>query len=220
MGNRWDPKPGVVGLATERKRTAVSEAYYRKEWNAIMDALHPFPSIVVWTPFNEAWGQFKTSEITNWTIKKDPSRLVNSASGGNFYYDDHIIDIHHYPEPAMPHPGLFGKDLALVLGEFGGLGLPVKDHVWQERDNWGYQSFKTADELFSKYSVFIDSLHSFIPDGLSAAVYTQTTDVEVETNGLMTYDRKVMKNPAAKLKDVHNKLYDPKLVVIPGNKNP
>lgn len=214
LGNRWDSRPAVLGLGNEQKRSKESEAYYRKDWNAITDALYPFPCIVVWTPFNEGWGQFKTVEIAKWTMEKDPSRLINSASGGNFYYPDHIIDLHHYPEPCMPHPDIFGKQLALVLGEFGGLGLPVKDHVWQEKDNWGYQSFKTPDELFNKYSMFMDTLQHLITYGLSAAVYTQTTDVEVEINGLMTYDRKVIKNPVDKLKRVHEKLYDPKLVNI------
>jgi beta-galactosidase/beta-glucuronidase len=207
LGNKWNQRPGVIGLGNDQKRSAESEQYYRKEWEAIMDALHPFPSIVVWTPFNEAWGQFKTEEIAEWTQKKDPTRLVNSASGGNFSYVDHIIDIHHYPDPAMPHPALFGNKLALVLGEFGGLGLPVTGHVWQEKDNWGYQSFKTPGELLDKYKVFIDSLENFIDYGLSAAVYTQTTDVEVEINGLLTYDRKVMKNPAARFKELHDRLY-------------
>lgn len=211
LGNRWNQRPGVIGVGTDKLRTPESEEYYRKEWNAIIDALYPFPSIVVWTPFNEAWGQFKTEEISEWTRKKDPTRLVNSASGGNFSYVDHIIDIHQYPEPAMPHPDLFGKRLALVLGEFGGLGLPVKNHVWQEKDNWGYQSFKSADALFDKYAEFVDSLQNFIRYGLSAAVYTQTTDVEVEINGLMTYDRKVIKNPADKLKALHQKLYNVKV---------
>lgn len=215
LGNQWNQRVGVYGLGTDRKRSAESEAYYRKEWNAIIDALYPFPSIVVWVPFNEAWGQFKTVEIADWTIKKDPSRLVNSASGGNFHFADHILDVHHYPQPAMPHPEFFGNKLALVLGEFGGLGLPVRQHVWQEKDNWGYQSFKTADELFAKYTEYIDTLRNMIPMGLSAAVYTQTTDVEVETNGLMTYDRKVMKNPETKFKAVHQQLYDPKLVKLP-----
>jgi beta-galactosidase/beta-glucuronidase len=214
LGNKWDSRPGVLGIANDRQRTPESEGYYRKEWNAIIDALYPFPSIVVWTPFNEGWGQFKTIEIASWTMKKDPSRLVNSASGGNFYYVDHIIDLHHYPEPAMPHPVIFGDRLALVLGEFGGLGLPVKDHVWQEQDNWGYQTFKTADELFDKYTVFMDTLHNLITYGLSAAVYTQTTDVEIEVNGLMTYDRKVLKNPADRFKAVHQKLYDTKVNIV------
>jgi hypothetical protein len=213
LGNRWDSRPAVVGIANDQKRSPESEGYYRKDWNNIIDALYPFPSIVVWTPFNEGWGQFKTPEIAEWTRKKDPSRLVNSASGGNFTYVDHIIDIHNYPEPVMPSADIFGKDLALVLGEYGGLGLPVTGHVWQEKDNWGYQSFKTADDLFAKYSTFIDTLDQLIGKGLSAAVYTQTTDVEVEVNGLMTYDRKVVKNPPAKFKSLHQKLYDHKVKV-------
>lgn len=213
LGNRWDSRPSVEGIANDKKRTGESENYYKKDWNNIIDALYPFPSIVVWVPFNEAWGQFKTQEIAEWTRKKDPSRLVNSASGGNFTYVDHIIDIHNYPEPVMPSAEIFGKKLALVLGEYGGLGLPVTGHVWQEKDNWGYQSFKTADELFAKYSVFIDTLNNLIDKGLSAAVYTQTTDVEVEVNGLMTYDRKVIKNPVEKFKAVHQKLYDHKVNV-------
>ena len=213
LGNRWDSRPAIVGIANDQKRSAESEGYYKKDWNNIIDALYFFPSIVVWTPFNEGWGQFKTPEIAEWTRKKDPTRLVNSASGGNFSYVDHIIDIHNYPEPVMPGADIFGKKLALVLGEYGGLGLPVSGHVWQEKDNWGYQSFKTADELFAKYTVFIDTLDQLIDKGLSAAVYTQTTDVEVEVNGLMTYDRKVVKNPPAKFKALHQKLYDHKINV-------
>jgi beta-galactosidase/beta-glucuronidase len=211
LGNRWDSRPAVYGRANDRSRSEESEKYYRKDWNSIIDALYPFPSIVVWTPFNEGWGQFKTAEVAEWTRKKDPTRLVNSASGGNFTYVDHIIDVHNYPDPVMPEPRIFGKDLALVLGEYGGLGLPVSGHVWQEKDNWGYQSFKTADSLFKKYSEFIDSLNSFIDKGLSAAVYTQTTDVEVEVNGLMTYDRKVIKNNPQKLAGVTKKLYSHKV---------
>lgn len=212
LGNRWDSRPGVFGLATEQDRSAESEAYYKKEWNLIMDALHNFPSIVMWVPFNEAWGQFKTKEITEWTMEKDPSRIVNSASGGNFHPTGHIVDLHNYPEPAMPSPDLFGEDYILILGEFGGLGLPVDDHVWQQKDNWGYQSFKTPDELFDRYSALMDRIPNLIRAGLSGAVYTQTTDVEVEVNGLMTYDRKVIKIPVEKLKQVHQKLYDPSLV--------
>ena len=214
LGNRWNSRPGVYGLATEKERSPESEAYYRKEWNAIIDALYPFPSIVVWTPFNEAWGQFKTEEIAKWTAQKDPSRLVNIASGGNFFPVGDIIDLHNYPEPAMPRPDLFGEKQALVLGEFGGLGLPVKGHVWQEQENWGYQSFTSETALYDRYASFIDALPGFIKKGLSAAVYTQTTDVEIEVNGLMTYDRKVIKMAADKLSKIHQQLYQPSLVNI------
>ncbi len=207
LGNHWENRPGVLGRATDRERTPESEGYYRKEWNAIIDALYNYPSIVVWTPFNEAWGQFKTVEITKWTKQKDPSRLVNSASGGNFYPVGDIEDLHNYPDPAMPRPDIFGSKKALVLGEFGGLGLPVEGHTWQEK-NWGYQSFKSNDSLFMRYNTLIDKLEELIKQGLSAAVYTQTTDVEGEVNGFMTYDRKVMKMPLDKLRAANEKLYN------------
>jgi beta-galactosidase/beta-glucuronidase len=212
MGNRWESRPGIAGLGTERKRTSESESIYRREWKSIMDALHNFPSIVVWVPFNEAWGQFKTKEITQWTEQYDPSRLVNSASGGNFYPVGDIMDLHNYPAPAMPSPELFGKDQVLVLGEFGGLGLPVEGHTWQTKDNWGYQTFKTSEELYDRYKGFMKDMTDLIRMGISAAVYTQTTDVEVETNGLMTYDRAVIKVPVPKLAEVHKQLYDASLV--------
>jgi len=216
LGNHWEPNPGITGNETEQNRTPESESIYRTEWKAIMDATYNFPCIVVWVPFNEAWGQFKTKEITEWTMKYDPSRLVNSASGGNFLPVGHIMDLHHYPAPVMPRPDLFGAKQVIVLGEFGGLGLPVPEHTWQQKNNWGYQSFKNSEELYSKYESFINSFEPLIKRGLSAAVYTQTTDVEIETNGLMTYDRKVIKMPENKLMQIHKKLYNPAW----GNTNP
>lgn len=212
MGNRWEMRPGIYGRATDKDRTPESISIFKTEWKEIMDDLYNFPSIVVWVPFNEAWGQFKTTEIVNWTMQHDPSRLVNTASGGNFESVGHIIDLHNYPEPLMPDPALFGKERILVLGEFGGLGLPLEKHTWQDKNNWGYQSFKSSEEMFKRYSEFMGSIPHLIEKGLSAAVYTQTTDVEVETNGLMTYDRKVIKVPVADLKKVHTPLYNIRLV--------
>lgn len=214
MGNRWDSRPGIIGVATDKKRTPESEKIFRDEWKAIMDANMNYPSIVVWVPFNEAWGQFKTKEITEWTMSYDPTRLVNAASGGNFHppAGGHIFDLHNYPEPAMPAPELFGKDQVIVLGEYGGLGLPLEGHTWQDKNNWGYQSFTTQAELEAKYEEFIYRLQALIPKGLSAAIYTQTTDVEIETNGLMTYDRKVIKMSEERLKQIHQKVYDKALM--------
>ncbi|WP_294182811.1 glycoside hydrolase family 2 protein [uncultured Sphingobacterium sp.] len=207
-GNHWDMQPGKIsGGNRDKVRSQESEGYYRKEWKTIMEVLHNYPSIVIWVPFNEAWGQFKTKEITEWTMANDPSRLVNSASGGNFMETGHILDIHNYPDAAMPDPNLFGAKQVLALGEFGGLGLPIDGHSWQQKDNWGYQSFKNKTELLERYKRLIHDLTRLIPMGLSAAVYTQTTDVEVETNGLMTYDRKVVKMPEAELNAAHQALY-------------
>ncbi len=207
MGNHWDSRPGVVGVATSKDRTAESESIFRKEWRAIMSANYNFPSIVVWVPFNEAWGQFKTKEIVDFTREIDSTRLVNEASGGNFHYAGDILDIHNYPAPVMPDPVFFGEKQILVLGEYGGLGLPIEGHTWQTKDNWGYQSFTSVEDLQKRYERFIADMQVLIRDGLSAAVYTQTTDVEIETNGLMTYDRKVIKMPTEDLKRAHAPLY-------------
>lgn len=212
LGARWETRPGVEGIGYDMDRSPESEHIYRTEWAAIMESLHNFPSIVVWVPFNEAWGQFKTKEIVNWTMQQDPSRLVNSASGGNFHPVGHIIDLHNYPQPAMPKAALFGAEYVIVLGEFGGLGLPLEGHTWQDKNNWGYRSYKNKEELLTNYAQLIDKFPALIKKGLSAAVYTQTTDVEVEVNGLMTYDRKVFKIPVENLKQVHSKLYDNNLV--------
>lgn len=207
LGNRWEMRPGIYGKATDKDRTAESEKSFRGEWKEIINDLYNFPSIVVWVPFNEAWGQFKTEDIVQSTIQLDPYRLVNAASGGNFTTAGHIFDLHNYPEPLMPDPELYGGRQILVLGEFGGLGLPVEGHTWQDKNNWGYQSFKNTDELWKRYEEFVNTIPHLIDKGLSAAVYTQTTDVEVETNGLMTYDRKMIKFPIEKIKRLNESLW-------------
>ena len=211
MGNRWEARPGVVGKGTEKERSPESIAIFKKEWKAIMDANYNFPSIIVWVPFNEAWGQFNTEEIVKWTVEYDPSRLVNGASGGNYTLVGQIMDMHNYPDPVMPDPKIWGNHQIIVLGEFGGLGLPIEGHTWQDKDNWGYQSFKDKNALRERYSKLIQDLKPLIPMGLSAAIYTQTTDVEVETNGLMTYDRKVTKLEPQFLKQLHKELYTIKI---------
>ena len=205
--DRWITNPSMEPF--DKKRTPESEKIFKNELKAIIDDVKFFPCIVAWVPFNEAWGQFKTVEITEWVMNYDRSRLVNSASGGNFFLTGHIHDFHNYPPPIMQRADLFGKKQAVVLGEYGGLGLPLEGHTWQNKANWGYQSFKDADSLFIQYSKFIDMLGDFIPRGLTAAIYTQVSDVEGEVNGLMTYDRKVIKMPVEKLNKVNSKVYKP-----------
>lgn len=185
---------------TEVIRSAASEANYRKEWKEIIDCLYSYPSIAVWVPFNEAWGQFKTPEIVAWTKEYDPSRLVNPASGGNHYTCGDILDLHHYPGPNM---FLYDPRRATVLGEYGGIGLVVEGNTWvNDKKNWGYVKFNTSDEVTNEYIKYGKHLLELIRKGFSAAVYTQTTDVEGEINGLMTYDRKVIKMNEADRKSV------------------
>ena len=174
----------------ELERSAESETNFRQEWKEIMDLCYSNPSVVVWVPFNEAWGQFKTAEIVEWTKNYDLSRLINSASGGNHYEVGDILDMHNYPNPVM---GLYDSKRVNVLGEYGGIGLVLEDHLWEKDRNWGYVQYKTSKEATDAYIKMIETLKTLIPNAYSGAVYTQTTDVEVEVNGLMTYDRKVIK---------------------------
>ena len=183
--NKWETKEyGGTDSAVNDE----DKANYRREWKNIMESLRTFPSIVVWVPFNEAWGQFDTEEIAAYTAGIDSSRLINPASGGNFRLCGDILDLHHYSEPAMV---LYNKDYVNVLGEYGGIGLVVDGHVWQPDRNWGYVRYQSGEEVLKVYGDYAEMLKELIAKGFSAAVYTQTTDVEIEVNGLMTYDRKV-----------------------------
>ena len=188
---------------TEMKRSAESEACYRKEWKEIMDALYSYPCIGTWIPFNEAWGQFKTPEIVEWTKQYDPTRLVNPASGGNHYTCGDMLDLHNYPAPELY---LYDAQRATVLGEYGGIGWVVQGHIWEPDRNWGYIQFNSSKEVTDEYVKYAEKLYDLIPSGFSAAVYTQTTDVEVEVNGLMTYDRKVIKLDEKRVREINRKL--------------
>jgi hypothetical protein len=202
---QWNPLGKFNG--TETTRTDESAANFRQEWQRIMVATRHHPCIVVWVPFNEGWGQFETGAVTRWTKEFDPTRLVNCASGGNDFPVGDIVDLHRYPGPIAPLPE---SKRASVLGEFGGLGLPWKGHTWQDEKNWGYRSFTSQDAITEAYVDLIDKLQPLIKSpGLSAAIYTQTTDVEIEVNGLLTYDRAIEKLPRDRLAVIHREFWQP-----------
>lgn len=162
---------------------------FKVELTEMVQSLRSHASIVVWSPFNEGWGQHDTEAITSYLERLDPSRLVNSASGWTDKGCGSFFDIHHYPEPECPEPH---GSRALVLGEYGGLGFPCEGHLWSK--GWSYMQPESLESLTKTYVDYLDQIRSFaLKSGLSAAVYTQTTDVEQEINGLWTYDRKVFK---------------------------
>lgn len=188
----------------EFERSEASDRQYRKEWKEIMENLHNHPSIAVWVPFNEGWGQFDTKNIARWTKEMDPSRLVNPASGGNFFYDcGDILDVHNYPQPRIY---LLNDDKANVIGEYGGIGYAAEGHLWKPDRNWGYIQFKSPKEVTDKYVEYIDILENLAKIAYTGAVYTQTTDVEVEVNGLLTYDRKLTKVDEERVRKANKKL--------------
>ena len=201
MGNQWDMRNYNGG--TDKQRSQASIENYYQEWQEIMDLCISNPSVVVWVPFNEAWGQFDTEKVTEWTKKYDPSRLVNPASGGNFRLTGDMLDLHNYPGPSMY---LFDPQRVNALGEYGGIGLPLQGHLWQPDRNWGYVQFKNSEEVTAEYVKYANQLKPMVRRGFSAAVYTQTTDVEGEVNGLMTYDRKQIKINEAAVRKVNQEV--------------
>ena len=210
-------------------------AFYRKEFKDIVDSLVNFPSIVMWMPYNEGWsqpGEFFTHTTLDWIRRYDPTRLIGGPSGAWDYEGGHIIpngwskriltshkpmgeceagdtvDTHIYRGPGMIDAN---SRRVSFLGEFGGLGHPVSNHIWRiTKGNWGYGGLgdtATLEGLEKTYLGMVEELMALAKKGLGGAVYTQTTDVELEINGLMTYDRKVIKFDCAKLKAAHERLY-------------
>jgi len=200
-GPQWQPRNYFNGV--EAKRSTESEAIYRKELKEMIDNLYSYPCIGVWVTFNESWGQFKTPEIVEWTKAYDPSRLVNSASGGNHYFCGDMLDLHNYPGPDMY---LQDPQRVNVLGEFGGIGLALTGHLWDPNKNWGYVKLNSVDEATAEYVKYAEQLFPFIEKGFSAGVYTQTSDVEEEINGLLTYDRKVIKMNVQKVREINQRI--------------
>lgn len=205
--NEWELRYNrtTCGKGTDQSIPAPWKQNFYKEWKDIINARKNFPCIVMWIPFNEAWGQFDTKDVTDFTRKCDSTRLVNSASGGNYRFCGDIHDYHSYPEPSLR---VFLRDYVNVIGEFGGIGYRIEDHLWKQDGNFSYVKLQDPKEVLDKYISFTELLKEYIGVGISGAVYTQTTDVETETNGLITYDRKVIKMDAEKLKTVNQSVIE------------
>ena len=189
--------------AGEPVRLSVSREQHEIELRRMMGRLHNTPSIVVWVVFNEGWGQYESKALSQWVKAIDGSRLVNADTGWLDMNVGEMYDIHTYQEvPLQPEPK---KDRAIVIGEYGGVGWPLPDHLWNPKmRNWGYQTYQNKDDYLKALRHKIEALVPMKQKlGLSAAVYTQTTDVEGEVNGLMTYDRKVIKVDPAVLREMN-----------------
>ena len=209
----WCDKLGLMvwqDMPNGNNKTNADKRQFELELKRVINALRNHPSIIMWVPFNEGWGQHDTERLVEMIKGLDPSRLVNNASGWKDTGVGDVHDIHKYPGPAAPP---IEEKRAAVLGEFGGLGLPVKGHTWQDEKNWGYRSYKTRKDLTDAYLARIENLRSLIGGGLCAGVYTQTTDVEIEVNGMMTYDRAMIKMDVKKTAAANRRLYLPPPIV-------
>lgn len=197
----WDMPRYKIG--PEMEYSEWEKQNYYKEWAEIIDFVYNSSSVGVYVLFNEAWGQFDTVKTAEWTKAYDPTRLVNPASGGNNFPAGDILDWHHYPDPVM-----FARDpeRANVVGEYGGLGLVVPGHRWNNGAVFQYAGFQDADALCNEYEAQAENLLRLVPQGITAGVYTQTTDVENEINGLMTYDRKVVKFDEPRIRRINSRI--------------
>ncbi len=200
----------ISGSMPDISKSEEATAQFEFELKQLIETKYNHPSIIMWVPFNEGWGQFETERITKLIADHDPTRLVNSASGWTDRGTGSVNDIHHYPEPVVPPAE---ENRAIVLGEFGGLGLPVQGHTWEQR-TWGYRNMDDTLQLLERYEAYYEQVHMFVKEkGLSASIYTQTTDVETETNGLMTYDRKVNKMGAENVFKANANIIPPTLLL-------
>jgi len=209
----WCDKLGLLvwqDMPSGNNKTDEDKKQFELELSRLVESHYNSPSIVMWVPFNEGWGQHDTPRIVQRIREWDATRLVDQASGWKDEGVGDVQDIHSYPGPAAPP---VEEKRAAVLGEFGGLGLPIKGHTWQDEKNWGYRTYTTREELTDAYVALLGSLRLLIAGGLSAAVYTQTTDVEIEVNGLMTYDRAMIKMDAERAAAAARRLFLPPPVI-------
>lgn len=214
----WTDKLGMLvwqDMPQPANDTADARKEFETESAANIAELYNHPSIVTWVLFNEGWGAYDQQRLAQWIKHLDPSRLLNGHTGGYMgtvkddpkgrWVDADMTDVHDYPGPNTP-PALPGK--ARVLGEYGGIGVMIPDHQWNDVKAWGYIKL-TSTQLVDKYAAMAAQLKQFESEGLSGSIYTQPTDVETEQNGLMTYDRAVLKIPLKEIRKINATLVAP-----------
>jgi beta-galactosidase/beta-glucuronidase len=194
----WQDMPAMWYPEETPERT---RNQFEREWKTLIHQHQNSPAVIAWVPFNENWGAYDVKRITEWTRQLDPSRLVSGNSGYNNAPDyrpppgdpgnGDFDDLHIYVGPGdPPRPS---ATRAAALGEYGGVGLLVPVHMWPVKND-AYEMQPSVDALTSRYERLQKELRPLVKDkGLGVAIYTQTTDVEHEVNGLLTYDREVEK---------------------------
>lgn len=204
----WQDMPYPANLTAEAKTE------FERENDANLLQLHNYPSIICWVLFNEGWNRYDQERLTTLMKKRDPSRIIDGHSGENYdrgspqnpdqkWINSDLTDVHIYPGPGIP-PTLPVK--ASALGEWGGVRVVTPGHQWDPSKGWGYIQSATAD-FARKYEFMIKHLKLFEEEGLSASIYTQPFDVEIEENGLMTYDREVFKIPVETIKKINSIMF-------------
>ncbi len=194
----WADKLGLIvwqDMPAGDNKTPDAKKQFEVELTRMLEGRGNHPSIVMWVIFNEGWGEFDVPRLTDLVKTLDPSRLANNASGWTGMKVGDVIDMHHYPDPASPK---LEENRAAVLGEFGGLGLALPGHTWS-KSSWDYRGVGGPEQLTAAYVRMLGTAWDLKENaGLCAAVYTQITDVETECNGLITYNREVVKVDVAR----------------------
>lgn len=165
---------------------------FKKELKGMIDALYNFPCIGMWVPFNEGWGQFEGEKIAGWVKEHDNTRWVDHASGWHDQGAGDLKSVHIYFKKLKMPKGINNR--AVAISEYGGYSRSIEGHVWKKNKAFGYKNFKRQADFQRAYVALMkEQVEPLIQKGLSVVVYTQLTDVETEVNGLVTYDRKVLK---------------------------
>ncbi|WP_369201745.1 PA14 domain-containing protein [Streptomyces sp. PU-14G] len=201
----WQDMPS---MRSDRTPGSAARAQYEHEMREMIRQHDSHPSVIMWVTFNEGWGQYDQARVADYAKGLDPTRLVNNMSGHNCCGavdggNGDISDAHGYPSAQLPEPD---GQRALVSGEYGGLGLAVPGHAWPVRHTYvGVEKDAYTDAYLAKLA----EVEQFAAcQGSSGAVYTQITDLEGELNGLLTYDRQVVKPDVDRLRAAHEKLIE------------
>ena len=208
----WQDMPSMNSYLNSPVPPPLEKEAYKRELSRLVESHWNTPSIIMWVIFNESQGQHDQKELCEMVKKADPSRLVNQASGGGYSESGDVLDVHSYPPPSI----MLSKTQAMANGEYGGIGYKIPGHLWN--GGFGYVMIDKDDDYRNLYDSFINMLTAFKTNsGLSAAVYTEITDVEIEVNGLLTYDR-IPKTDFDKIKASNQKVINKELysnVVLP-----
>lgn len=188
-----------------KRADEIGRKQFDKDLEGMVELLYNYPSIAVWVPFNEGWGQFDAAKATERIKKIDDTRLINEACGWFDQGGGDMYSIHKYIRKLKVKPN---KDRVVAVTEFGGYSYPVKGHLAATKE-FGYKTSSSSEELTENYKIlWEEQIIPNINNGLSAAIYTQTTDIEEEINGLMTYDREVNKMQEDTVKTINKQLYE------------
>jgi len=187
-----------------KRKDGEGRRQYYTDLKNMVSTLYNYPSIAVWVPFNEGWGQFDAAKATKEVREIDSGRLINEACGWFDQGGGDMYSIHNYRHKLKVKPQ---QDRVVALTEYGGYAYPVEEHLSCKKE-FGYQHYHSTEELTQNYKrLWEEEIYPNLQYGLCSAIYTQTSDIEEEINGVLTYDREIVKLDEDQVKEMNDKLY-------------